>query len=137
MATLDLQTIRYINLLDSISRVKTRKCFLYNNMIIFAVPPALVARAIGPGASHIHNMQDKLGKKIRIIKEAQDVSEAERFIKDIVAPVTVHSIEIKEGGIVVTAGSQSKASLIGRNRRREAELQQIVKDTFRMDLKIV
>ncbi|MBM3233036.1 hypothetical protein FJZ18_02625 [Candidatus Pacearchaeota archaeon] len=137
MTTFDLQTIRYINLLDSTAKVKTRKCFNYNNMIIFAVPRALMAKAIGPGASHIHSIQEKLGKKIRIIGEANDVEEAEKFIKDIVAPITFHSLEIKEGTLILTAGSQSKAALIGRNRRREDELQQIIKDTFGMDLKIV
>ena len=137
MATLDLQTIHYINLFDNVTKVKTRKCFNYNNMIVFAVPRALVARAIGPGASHIHNIQEKLGKKIRVVEEALVPEQAERFIKDIVAPVGFHTLEIKEGSFVLAAGSQSKAALIGRNRRREAELQQIVKDTFGMDLKIV
>ena len=47
------------------------------------------------------------------------------------------SMEVKEGAIVLTAGSQSKAALIGRNRRREAELKQILKDTFNLELKIV
>ncbi len=137
MTTFDLQTIRYINLLDSISRVKTRRCFLYNNMVVFAVPKELMAKAIGPGATHVHNIQEKLGKKIRIIEEAQSINNVENFIKGIVSPVLFHSLEIKENTIVLTAGSQSKASLIGRNRRREAELQQIIKDTFGMDLKIV
>ena len=137
MTTIDLQTIRYINLLDNVAKVKTRRCFTYNNMVIFAVPRALVAKAIGPGATHIHHIQEKLGKKIRIIEEAHDIQEAERFIKAIVAPISFHSLENKEGTLMLTAGSQSKAALIGRNRRREEELQQIVKDTFGADLKIV
>ena len=106
-------------------------------MIIFAVPRTLIAKAIGPGASHIHHIQERLGKKIRIIEEAQSVQEAEKFIRDIVAPVTFHSLEMKENILIMTAGSQSKAALIGRNRRREEELQQIIKDTFNIELKII
>ena len=106
-------------------------------MIIFAVPKALIAKAIGQGASNINIIQEKLVKKIRIIEEAKDIDDVERFIKDIVAPVAFHSLEIKEGTLFLTAGSQSKAALIGRNRRREEELQQILKDTFGMELKII
>ena len=65
MSTINIQTMRYINLLDSTSRVKTRKCFVYNNTIIFAVPSELMSRAIGPNASNIHYLQEKLGKRIR------------------------------------------------------------------------
>lgn len=137
MAIIDMQTMRYINLLDKTSRVKTRKCFLYNNAIIFAVPRMFMRQAIGTNAEHIHVLQEKLGKRIRVIEEARGIEDAERFIADIVAPVTFHSLELKEGVLVLTAGMQSKAALIGRNRRREAELQQIVKDTFGLEMKIV
>ena len=137
MATIDMQAMRYINLLDKASRVKTRKCFLYNNNIIFAVPRAFMSQAIGPDAANIRFIQDQIGKRIRIIEEAQGPEDAERFVSAIVAPVTFKSLEVKEGMFVLAAGPQSKAALIGRNRRREDELRQIVKDTFSMDLKVV
>ncbi len=137
MSVLDLQTIRYINLLDEASRVKTRKCFNYNNVIIFAVPGFLVSRAIGPEAINVRRMQEKLGKRIRIIKEAESSQDAEGFIKSVISPVSFKSLEIKDGVMILNAGTRNKASLIGRNRRREIELKQIVKDTFGIDLKIV
>ncbi len=132
-----MQTMRYINLLDKASRVKTRKCFLYNNTIIFAVHRAFISQAIGPDAAHIRFIQDQIGKRIRIIEEARGIEDAERFISAIVAPVTFKSLEVKDELFLLTAGSQSKAALIGRNRRREDELRQIVKDTFGIDLKIL
>lgn len=137
MAVIDMQTMRYINLLDRESRVKTRKCFLYNNAIIFAVPRAFLAQAIGPNAVHIRSIQEQIGKRIRVIEEAGSIGDAERFASDIVAPVTFKSLEFKDGLFILTAGMQSKAALIGRNRRREDELRQIMKDAFGMDLKII
>ncbi len=137
MTTIDMQTMRYINLLDKASHVKTRKCFLYNNTIIFAVPRAFMSQAIGHDAANIRFIQEQIGKRIRIIEEARGVEDSEKFIAAIVAPVTFKSLEIKEGMFILTAGSQSKAALIGRNRRREDELRQISKDTFGLDLKIV
>ncbi|MCU0642233.1 MAG: KH domain-containing protein [archaeon] len=137
MTTLNMQIIRYINLLDRISRVKTRNCFLYNNSIIFAVPRRMVPQAIGAGAENIRALQEQLGKRIRIVAESEGMLDAERFVRDIVAPVKFKSLEMKDGGIVINAGMASKASLIGRNKKRLEELHQIVKDTFGFDLKIV
>jgi len=138
MAFLNMQTIRYINLLDRTSNVKTSKCFIYNNAIVFAVPKSFVSKAIGPGAMNIRRMQESLGKRIRIIAEADGIEDAERFVRTIVEPVSFKRIGIKEGTLIITAGgTQSKAGLMGREKRRMEELSQIIKDTFNLDLKIV
>ena len=137
MATINMQTMRYINLLSKISQVKTRKCFIYNNIIIFAVPSKLVSKAIGLKGKNIREMQEKLGKKIKIIKEAEDIGGIRRFVEDIVEPITFISLEVKEKGIIITAGTRSKAALLGRNKRRLAELSIILEDYFGKELKIV
>jgi NusA-like KH domain protein len=138
MATIDMQAMRYINLLDKVSHVRTRKCFVYNNIIYFAVPVKMISKAIGPSALNIKKIQDQIGKKVRIIREANDTGETKRFIEDVVTPVKIKSLEIKENCIVVTAGSnQNKAVMIGRNKRRFEELKKIMQDVFQMDLKII
>lgn len=138
MASLNMQTIRYINLLDRTSNVKTSKCFTYNNNILFAVPKSMVSRAIGPNAINIRRMQESLGKRIRIIAEADGIGDAERFIRSIVEPINFKGIEIRDGELVINAGgTQSKAGLMGREKKRMEELAQIIKDTFSLELKIV
>ena len=138
MAIINMQTMRYINLLDRASNVKTKQCFIYNNTIFFAVPRALVSKAIGPSALNIRKMQEDLGKKIRVIPEPQGIADASRFIHDLINPVRFKSLEIKDNNIIITAGSnQNKASLIGRNKVRAEELHQILRDLFGLDLKIL
>lgn len=137
MSIINMQTIRYINLLDRASHVKTRKCFVYNNTIIFAVPRMMMSQAIGPAASNIRMIQEQLGKKVRIIEEPRDLKDAENFVRDIVSPVKFKSLEMKDGGFVLTAGTASKATLIGRNKKRLEELRQILMDNFNMELKII
>ncbi|MEI6731745.1 MAG: KH domain-containing protein [archaeon] len=132
-----MQTMRYINILDRVSRVKTMKCFDYNNTILFAVPGSMMSRAIGRGAENIRMMQEQLGKKIRIIEEPSNLKDAEKFVKDVVAPVGFRAVEIKDNLLILNAGPQSKASLIGRNRRREEELAEIIKGVFNLELKII
>lgn len=138
MGTIDMTAMRYINLLDKIARVKTRKCFVHNGMIFFAVNKGAISKAIGPSASNVRRLQEQLGKKVKIIKEAEGIEDLQRFVEDIVAPVKPKGVEVKEGFVVITAGSnQNKASLIGRNKRRYFELKKIIHDTYNLDLKIV
>lgn len=137
MTTINMQLMRYINLLDKASHVKTMKCFIYNNTIYFAVPRALVSRAVGQGAENIRKLQEQLGKRVRIIAEPSGTEDAERFVSDIVNPIKFKSLAFKEGEAVISASTASKASLIGRNKRRLEELSQIVKDNFNAELKII
>ena len=138
MTTINMQTMRYINLLDRASNVRTKKCFVYNNTIFFAVPKNLVSRAIGPSALNVKKIQENLGRRVRIIAEPENVWDAMRFVKDLVNPNKFKSLEIKDNCFILTAGSnQNKAILIGRDKRRLEELKSIIFDIWGMDLKIV
>ncbi|MDO8509117.1 MAG: hypothetical protein Q7S27_05540 [Nanoarchaeota archaeon] len=130
--------MRYINLLDKASNVKTKQCFMYNNTIFFAVPKELISRAIGPAAVHVRRIQEHLGKKVRIIQEPEGLRDANRFIHDLINPGKFKSLEIKDNCFIINAGSnQTKAILFGRNKRRLMELQKIVQDVYSMELKII
>ncbi len=135
--TITMQKMRYLNSLNRISKVRTSRCFVYNNVIIFAVPKAFVSKAIGAGAKNIKEMQETFGKRVKIIVESSGNEDAERFVKDIVSPVELKSLEEKESEFVLTAGSRNKAALIGRNKRRLIELSQIMEDNFGKPLRIV
>lgn len=138
MATINMQTMRYINLLDNASKVKTQKCFVYNNTIYFAVPAQLVSKAIGPNALNIKKIQESLGKRIRIIREPEGIYDIARFIGEVVYPIRFKSLEVKENVVVITSGNnQNKAALIGREKRRFYELEEVVHEIFKMDLKIL
>jgi len=132
-----MKLMRYINLLDRVSNVKTRKCFVYNNVILFAVPRIMVSQAIGPGAYNIRRLQEQLGRRIRIVTEPRGIEDAQNFVSEVVSPIRFKSLELKDGVFVLNAGSASKAALIGRNRKRLEELQEIIKNNFGIDLKII
>ena len=141
--TIDMQHMRYLNLFNKITRVSTRFCFNYNEMIVFCVPKQLVPRALGEKGDNLKQINRILRKKIRIIPIPKSVQHAKQFIGAIVHPVTFKDLEIKEdtskgtSEIVLTAGSQSKAALIGRNKRRLLEMQKIVRDFFGKEFRIV
>jgi hypothetical protein len=82
-------------------------------------------------------MSEILRKRIKVIPLPRNIGDARTFIEAVVSPVTFKGVEISPTEIILTAGMQSKAALIGRNKRRLMEMQEIVKDFFQRDFRIV
>ena len=101
MTILNMQTLRYLNLLNNTAKIRIKKCFIYNNTIIFAVPLQFVSQAIGPKGKHVRALQEKLEKKIKIIGDANGIEDVNKFIKQIVEPVSFVSIDVNENEIVI------------------------------------
>ena len=130
-----MQLMRYINLFERISRVSTNKCFVYNNTIIFAVPSDLVSKAIGRDAENIKQMSEILRRKIKVIALSENL---EKFIASIIEPYEAMKIEVRDDFVLLTANKQNKAGIIGRNRMRQQELEDILKKFFNISkLKIL
>ena len=132
-----MQDMRYLNLFSKITRINTRYCIKYNEMLIFCVPKDFVMKAVGEDASNVKIMSETIGKRIRIIPCPRGIFDAKQFIENIVKPVTFKDLEVKGDEIILTAGSQSKAALIGRNKRRLIEMQKIAKDYFGKEFRII
>ena len=135
--TIDMQDMMYLNLFEKNTHVQTRFCFKYNEHIVFCVPKRLVAKAIGEGGKNIRRMSETLRRRIKVIASPDGIEDAKKFIGDIVNPLTFNGLEIKDDEIILNAGSQSKAALIGRNKRRLLEMQRIVRDFFGKGFRII
>ncbi len=135
--TINMQDLRHLNLFYKITRIRTRYCFSYNNMLMFCVPKSKISQALGKNGENLRKISEIVKKRIRILAQPRGIEDAENFIKAIISPVTFNSIEITQNEIIVNAGQQSKAALLGRNKRRLAEMQSIIKDFFGMDYKII
>jgi transcription antitermination factor NusA-like protein len=109
----------------------------YNKTLIFAVPKNLLNKALGEQGRNIKKMSEILGTKVKIIPSPRGIHDVKPFIENIIKPVTFKSLDVKGNEMIITAGSQSKAMLIGRNKQRLIELQRIVKDYFGKELKII
>lgn len=130
-----MRFIRYLNLFEKITRVTTKNCFEYNNAIVFAVHPSLISRAIGEQGNNVKEMSEILGKKIKVI--SLPFRGIENFIESIVSPIKFKSIEISGKEIIINAGKQSKAALIGRNKIRLEELNNVAKEYFDKEIRII
>lgn len=127
---IDMEDLRYLKLFMNITKIRTRFCFKYNNMIIFSVPKPMLSKAVGREGINVKKMYNILRKRVRIIASPNGIEDIEKFIAAIVAPVTFNELEVKNNEVILTPGMQSKAALIGRNKRRLIEMKKIVKDYF-------
>jgi len=134
--TIDMQDMRYLNLFEKIMKVRTRFCFKYNEAIVFCVPRHLVFKAVGPEARNIKRMSQILRKKIKVVAVPNGSKDAKSFVRAVISPTTFRGIEVKDNEVIISGGS-NKAALIGRNKRRLAEMQKIVKNFFGKDFRIV
>mgnify|MGYP001602893018 FL=1 len=135
--TIDMQDMRHLNLFEKITRIRTRFCFKYNENIIFCVPKNFVSKAVGEGGKNVKKLGEILRRRIKIITAPNGIEDARVFFESVVSPTTFKELEVKGNEIIITAGSQSKAALIGRNKRRILELQKIAQDFFGKELKVV
>jgi len=134
--TIDMQDMMNLNLFNQITKVRTRFCFKYNEAIYFCVPKPLVSRAIGEGGRNIRKISEMIRKRVRVVAVPNGIADARTFIQAVVSPVTFKDVEIRDNELIINAGTQSKAALIGRNKRRFLEMQRVVKDFFGKELRI-
>ena len=127
-----------MNLFEKITGVSTRFCFKYNDFIVFIIPPQLVSKAIGEHGNNIRRMSEILARRIKVVPTPNGNYDIKKFIENIVSPATFRGVDIGENEIVVaSAGTQSKAALMGRDKKRLYELQKISKDFLGKELRII
>jgi len=127
---LDMRFIRYANLFNKITKIRTKHCFEYNNTIIFAVPRRFVMQAIGRNNSNLERLNNITNKKIKIVAIPNGREDIGNFVSIITRPVKFKGIEIRDNEAIITAGSQSKASLIGKGKSRLEEMENILGQYF-------
>ena len=135
--TINMKFIRYLNLFEKVTGMRTQHCFLYNNGIIFAVPQEKIAKALGESGKNMKRLSEILEKKVKVISLPNGIKDIEKFVLAIVYPVKFKSLEIKDDCVVISAGLQSRAALIGRNKSRLLEMKNILNEYFGIrDLRI-
>jgi len=133
---LDMQDLRYLNLFNKVTKVDTRYCFNYNKNVIFFVDKKLIRKALGEEGKNIRYIGEVLKRRIKILPIPRGIEDAKGFIELLVSPVQFKEISITPEDIIVSAGMQSKAALIGRDKVRLMEMQKITKGFFGRDFKV-
>jgi N utilization substance protein A len=135
---IDIRKIRYLNLFERITNLRGRDCFFYNNIVFFAVNPRDIFKAIGKNSENLKKLSGVIGKKIRIISYPSSIEDAPKFILQIITPLELKEITVNGKEILIDAGSrESKALLMGREKRKLEELSDIIKSFFGCEIKVM
>jgi hypothetical protein len=136
--TIEMQDLRYLNLFEKVTHIKTRFILKYNNTVIFCVPRPMLSKALGHNGENLRRIGIVIKKRVRIIPTPMGPHHAKDFLLAVVKPAAFKDVEVTEGEIIITAGgTQTRATLFGRNKVRFIELQKVVNDFFNKELKIV
>ena len=123
----DSDLMKLITLFESMSGAKVKDCIADDN-IIFIIEENEMGKAIGKKGANIKRAEDLLKRKIKLVEFSQDILQ---FVKNMIYPAEVNDIK-QEDGVITIYGkdSNSKAKIIGRERRNINNLTKIAKRYF-------
>jgi len=135
--TIEMEDLMHLKLFESVTKISTRHTFVYNNTLFFCVPKKDLSKAIGKEAANVKKINFIAKKRVRILALPTGENDIKKFIESIVSPIEFSELEIKPNEIILTAGNQSKAALLGREKRRLKEMEKIIKDYFKKSFRII
>ena len=93
--TLSDEAMRYIGLFDEETDVSPKDCLVESDRIVFLIPPGEMADAIGPDGRTVRQVEDKIGRSIDLIEDAETPA---AFVENALAPAVVRGVTISEQG---------------------------------------
>ena len=132
----DEQLMKYIALVENLTKVNVKDMFLKNNMLYCVIDKENLRKIIGPNGSKIKRIENLIKKKIKILGYSSNVNE---FVKDLVYPFKIDKVEDSEGVVNIHCkDTKTKGLLIGRERRNLLNFKEITKRYFPIqDLKVI
>lgn len=127
----DRKSINALNLFEKKLRIGAKQVVEYGNTLFFLIERKDIREIIRKKSEKIKEVGKILKKKVRIIQNPlRNESGIINFVKNLIYPIKVDKIEVKDKEIIIVAGIQERSMLIGRDRRGEKELLDILNKNF-------
>jgi NusA-like KH domain protein len=135
---IDMNRIRHLNLFEKITRTRAMNCFFYNGAIYFAVEHRDISKSIGKESSNLKKISSIISRKVRVISLPRNNEETKRFITNIIQPIMVQDIQVNNNEVIIDAGNrQTRALLIGREKKKLEELKNVTTTFLNKELKLI
>ncbi|MBI2105924.1 NusA-like transcription termination signal-binding factor [Candidatus Woesearchaeota archaeon] len=129
--TYDADSIKYIALIETLSRVKVKDLFMLNGILCCVVSKSDMSKLIGSNGVKIKKIQNMLKKRIKVIGFDDDINE---FVKNYLHPLKVDKIENQDSNLIISCkDSKTKGLLIGRSRSGLIDLKRVVSRYFNIN----
>ncbi|HLD86978.1 MAG TPA: NusA-like transcription termination signal-binding factor [Candidatus Nanoarchaeia archaeon] len=124
--TFDATTLKTMALFEEVTGARI-KDFVPSDMI-FIIEAGDMGRAIGKNASNVKRVEMLLKRPISLIEFSDNISQ---FIKNLVHPADVLSVENEEGNITIRPrDARSKGMIFGRDRSKLTLIKEVLKRHF-------
>ena len=124
--TFDATTLKTMALFEEVTGARI-KDFVPSDMI-FIIEAGDMGRAIGKNASNVKRVEMLLKRPIELVEFSDDLAQ---FIKNLVHPADVLSVENEEGNITIRPrDARSKGMIFGRERSKLALIKEVLKRHF-------
>lgn len=139
---LDLDSLVYEQIFEKTCQVRCKGLQQSQDQWIYIVPMGKAGKAIGVGAQNIKKLQQNLGRKnptlknirIKIIEFHPNIK---IFIKNLISPLQVESIELEDNKVIISDSSKkTKSLLIGPGASKLRQLNSVIERFFQKKLEI-
>jgi len=131
----DTETIRTINLFETVSQASVKDCIMMDDRVYFLVDEGGLKK-IKENGQLLKNLEKMLNKKILIFEFSKDVS---TFLKNSIKGIREIKIrsEKEEKVVEISVENSSRSLVIGRNGKNIKALRQILKRNYNRDNLVV
>ncbi|SFR37002.1 N utilization substance protein A [Halogeometricum rufum] len=108
---------RYIALFEDETEAVARDCLVFDDRVVILVAAGQMGQAIGPRGQHVHAVEEKLGRSVELVENADT---AEAFVESMLAPAAVRHVTISEQDdrvAYVEVASEDRGVAIGKEGR--------------------
>ncbi len=131
---LDQEAMGYSSVMERITNVHVKDCFREEDIIYFVVATGDLGKAVGKGGIVVRNVQEQLGKRVRVIEFRENPVD---FVRNVIYPLVPEEVVETEGGIVIRDRStKTKSLLIGRNGKNLSFINKAVHRFFDKNVKV-
>jgi N utilization substance protein A len=86
------ETLRYMQLFESVTSVRAKEVMEEEDTIVFLVDKGKLGQAIGKGAHRLKKLEELLKKKVKIV----EFDDEENFIRNLFKPFPLTSLDIRD-----------------------------------------
>jgi len=133
----DTETIRIINLFESVTGAAVRDCIVEDDTVYYIVEEGQIGIAIGKNGINIKTAERMLGKKIKVFEYRSDVEEFLRRAIPLIKDFQLVNDNDGKRIAVIRVSKKDRPIVIGRNGRNIKIYKKILERNYKIaDLKV-
>ena len=129
---LNKDLIQKINLFEKLTHARVKDVFNENGMLI-VVNFGEVGKAVGKGGVNIKKYSSMINERVKVVEYNHNPL---TFLKNLIMPLKVDSMEKEDDFINVSADTKTKGLLIGRNQKNLEGHNKIFKKYFNLTIRV-